>query len=439
MRISHQKLGWAGAFAVAALVLAPAQAFAAASQSGCGKEFSKNAAKSATDAQKEIQKCVDGVQKVLDKGDLSKMPKQSDKCEASMIKIGGLGATDISADSKSKLGKGYAKIAGAVSGGKCTTAHVQAMGFPAGNAEKAARVLSAMALGQGYDTQLQTNGLSYAALVEAAESPGDVTGCPKCLQFVRIDGGGTPVGNAAGPCPRTACRQGLGTGITTQILGGNVPATVTFVGDVTLSACTLPAVFPSTTVVYSGNNSTNRATLTGGVTVCIDSYRTQGAIGSGAVELATDSCADHDPTVNSCSSYTNCTTGIDGDETCFDTTATAGGAGRGTVVLSTRLTVHAGLAGDGADNVLCTSDDTVAPGAPTDVALTTTVAEAHIFDGGLGGTSGVVNNSTTVTGAPFSNAHALSGGTLVGAFAAVDAEGTSALGDTLTDLTFVCL
>ena len=123
-----RKLGLAGALAIGGLLFAPLAA--SADVNTCSKDVTKNAAKVATDVQKELAKCVDGWLKDEDKvlanatkwqvsfdgvtGDSAGLPKAAEKCEKSLVKIG-LDGHDIAqingSTEKAKLGKSYQKLA----------------------------------------------------------------------------------------------------------------------------------------------------------------------------------------------------------------------------------------------------------------------------------------------------------------------------------------
>lgn len=129
-----RKLGLAGALAIGGLLFAPLAASADVNK--CAKEISKNGAKVATDVAKELTKCVDGWLKDEDKvlanqakgkellngDDAAKgLNKAAEKCQKSLVKIGVDGidiATINGTTEKSKLGKAYGKLFGAISGAK---------------------------------------------------------------------------------------------------------------------------------------------------------------------------------------------------------------------------------------------------------------------------------------------------------------------------------
>jgi hypothetical protein len=118
--------------ALAALFLLTPLA-ASADVNKCSKELSKNSAKVATDVQKELAKCVDGWLKDEDKvlinalkgnysfdgvtGESSGLLKAAAKCEKSLLKILQWGVdvgTTNGVQEKTKTGKMYQKLAGAV-------------------------------------------------------------------------------------------------------------------------------------------------------------------------------------------------------------------------------------------------------------------------------------------------------------------------------------
>lgn len=447
MRNAGQRLVWTIAIAGVALVLAPMQA--GATPAKCNKELAKWGAKAATDSQKEIQKCVDGMQKELDKeaaaAGSGKVDKAADKCELRLDKIG-LDETNISDDLKSKLGKALAKIVDAATKSKCTSEDLQGAGFPSGNPNTAGRILMAAAVKDAWSQQVQATTETVTNFQAAANATGEAGGCPTCTVFVQDAGGN---GNVNGPCPRLACSLGGSSGITAQaaVTGtGSVSLPVSLIGDVTVGACNLPQVFPST-IVLTGEPATNRAQITGIADICLGVFRSQGTLDDGSglsssVDFDTAACSDHDTgTSNECSGFTSCTDGTSktGDTTtCYDVTASGFSPGDGYYALGQTIAVDVFSANTGPDGIPCTADDTSAPSDPANIVLTTGQATAELHDGGAGGTLGSVNLNTTVTGSAFTNADALANGTLVGAFSAIDDDGTG-LGDTVTDITFQCI
>ncbi len=237
-----------GGFAAAGLVFGPMAASADVNK--CGKDVTKNNAKITTDVQKELAKCVDGWLKDEDKvaaniaKGLAKTPPVSEadsieagaskglikaalKCQKSLAKIGVVGvdmATIDGVTEKGKLGKSFNKLKDATGLGtagkhKCgpKTFDVTAVDEELGQlgllstatfGDLGLRIIVGGAFGQGWDTQVISNGDSHRVFGAMAENrcglsgvacdsdldcPGlkgvpetcDVTGCPDCLKFGR--------------------------------------------------------------------------------------------------------------------------------------------------------------------------------------------------------------------------------------------------------------
>ena len=450
-----KKLGLLGAAAFA-LTLTPLAASAQLDK--CSKDVTKNATKATADVQKELDKCVEGWIKTEVKGDPSKFAKQAEKCEKSLTKIG-LGA-DISADLKSKLGKAFDKVRGALPGGakvKCTDADLVTLGIlptslHAGG-DISARLLVAAAFKSAWDVQNAVNGQTSHAFGAASA----FTECPTCSALSADPDGAPGNGSTSGPCFAAQC-QGPGTNSTQTFQAGSpITLTLTLHGSNPNAYCDLPDVLPGALAIVGGPSKGLSANLTGGIPlgVCLDSTRSTGYLVTDAaanpnlVEVNVSTCADIDTNSgDDCAAFTNCTVNPNlptGAKNCQDLTTVAAVDGSQVSISAQRITAS-GTSYSAGPPLLspCITGQITAPGEAGGSAVTTGTASGSMFDVGPGTFAGTTTfTNGPVTGTPFDVAAAKAGilvGSLVGSVATIQDDPVAAglVGHALTEVSLSC-
>ncbi len=405
---------------------------------GCQKGISKEAQKLEAKVLKTFNKCADGYQKAVAKGD--PLSDAASKCNEALGKVTDIGSAD------SAIAKAKVKLDGLVPGGKCTDADLQSLGhLPEMQFGDKWQFWTLVAALQGAYEQAEKANSDFANIMDELEA----AGCSRCSIAT------TP------PCHIHSCVLGPGSGGRVNVVAG-VLTTYSTTGVVNLQVCKVPGLTPTNEYLVAGGPSKgyNTVSLLGGaVFACVTGYRAQGYIvcGGSNPKVGTTTCQDH--TVEA--GTDECETGspnqicqpdavdienpaITNGGACLTIGTSAAASGDAFVLSTTRIQLVLNTPTEkGPDGIPCTADDNPSiPSTASTIPLTTGQASASVEDADDNdgdGTGAGPLNSAVLTGNPFDCANlpsgSMSGAKLVGAFPSLNLL----LGnDTATENTIIC-
>lgn len=373
---------------------------------------------------KSLNKCADGYQKAVAKGD--PLTDISGKCNDGLAKSLDLG------NGSSAMAKSKTKLADLVSKGTCTDDDLQALGHlpvvPFGDRWQRAVLISA--LDTAYTAALSANGALFGILNEIS----DAGGCALCSVVTNP------------PCHAHSCILDGTSGGTVTTFASSLSFALS--GAINIGVCDVPSINLPNEYAVLGRPSKGFDVVTvipGVAFACVTAFRTEGILncGGAAPRINYSICTDHNVDVIGVDQYvdechtdpppagTICQADVEDTEVpaeisggpCLTSTAVAAAPGDAFFLATSRIQVI--LAGEvGPDTLPCTDDDVPATvTAANQLPQTTGSASAQVLD--ADGVEGQVINAGPISGSPFNCAEVstsnTSGGKTVSTLPALNA------------------
>jgi hypothetical protein len=411
--------------AAAALTLAGGVAAPASAEIGkCQKAIAGVHLKLEAAITKSLNKCADGYQKAVAKGD--PLSSISGKCNDGLAKTIDLG------NATSAMAKAKIKLADLITKGTCDDNDLQGLGHlpvvPFGDRWQRSVLISA--LDTAYTAALSANGALLGIMVEI----NDAGGCALCSVVTQP------------PCHAHSCILDGTSGGTVQTVAA--PLSFGLAGAIGIGVCDVPSINLANEFAVLGRPSKGFDTVTvipGVAFACVTAFRTEGVLNCGGAAPRSNYsiCQDHvvdeigvDQFVDECHTDpppagTLCQPDTEDTETpgdisggpCLTSTAVPAASGDAFFLATTKIQVI--LAAEvGPDTIPCTDDDTpAAVTAANQLPQTTGSATAQVLDADA--VDGQSITAGPVSGSPFNCAEVstsnTSGGKTVSTLPALNA------------------